>query len=129
MIDREEDVVVSFWRDRDLRELRANSFASHFLVPRGFLRNIPEPTSWPKAKIIEWANRLKVSVQALSIALKETGLISTTEQTDMMGYRVPREMKTDPELPADLAPRSRQRKEVLLKRGLSSSYVNLCFEA
>ena len=129
LIDREEDVVVSFWRDRDLREIRTNSFASHFLVPPRFLKSIPEPTRWSKPKTIEWANKFKVSSEVLSIALKEAGLISPTQQSEMKRIRVPREMKTDPELPAGLAPRSRERKEAMLKRGLSSSYVNLCFEA
>ena len=43
--------------------------------------------------------------------------------------RVPRELKEDPELPSDLSPRSHERKEALLQRGLSDYYVHLCFEA
>jgi hypothetical protein len=38
-------------------------------------------------------------------------------------------MKVDPELPEDLSIGSRQRKEELLKRGLSTFYVGLCFDA
>ncbi|MDB9453118.1 hypothetical protein PN478_09900 [Dolichospermum circinale CS-534/05] len=38
-------------------------------------------------------------------------------------------MKIDPELPEDLPIGSRQRKEELLKRGLSTFYVGLCFDA
>jgi hypothetical protein len=37
--------------------------------------------------------------------------------------------KLDPELPESLPLLSRRRKEVLLKRGLSTSYVSLCFDA
>lgn len=129
LIDRDEDVVVSLWRDKDLREIRANNFASHFLIPNRFLRSIPEPTHWPIPKVIEWANKFKVSVEVLSIALKEAGLITLAQQSEMKRVRVPREVKSDPELSAGLAPRSRERKESMLKRGLASSYINLCFEA
>lgn len=129
LLDRNEDVVVSFSRDTDLREVRANSFASHFLLPRNFLTAIPASTEWPHHKAIDWANKLNVSVEALSIALQQAGLISQSQQAAMKKVRVPRHMKSDPELPESLAPRSRHRKEALLRRGLSNSYVNLCFEA
>ena len=128
LLDRTEDVVVSLWQDKDLREVRANNFASHFLLPRRFLRSIPEPTIWPEAKAVEWANKLNVSVETLSIALKEDRLLSAEQQLAMKKIRVPLHMKRDPELSLNLAPNSLHRKELLLRRGLSNSYVDLCFE-
>jgi hypothetical protein len=40
--------------------------------------------------------------------------------------RVPSEAKDDPELPATLLPKVRERRRALLEKGLSFSYVGLC---
>jgi hypothetical protein len=63
------------------------------------------------------------------IALFEEGLITIEQQEQMKDARLPKELKIDPELPDSLAPRSRERKEELLERGLSPGYVSLCFNA
>jgi Zn-dependent peptidase ImmA (M78 family)/DNA-binding XRE family transcriptional regulator len=136
LLDKDRDVVVSFKGKQDLqggkqnwREVRANWFASHYLMPPEFLKQIRDPHDWPSSKVLEWANRLKVSTEALSIALKQAGLVSSEMQAALKTMRVPRIVKEDPELPQDLAPRSKERKKILLRRGLSSRYVGLCFEA
>jgi Zn-dependent peptidase ImmA (M78 family) len=129
ILDLEEDVIVSFRADNDLREIRANTFASRYLMPPDFLRRIPDPRPWNGEKAIHWANELKVSTEALSIALSEAGLIDEVTAGIIKSVRVPKEMKEDPELPGTLSPRSRERKDVLLQRGLSDYYVRLCFEA
>lgn len=79
--------------------------------------------------LISWASRLKVSTEALAYALKNANLISEFVEAQIKSVRVPLEMKIDPELPGTLALGSRQRREQSLKRGLSTFYVGLCFDA
>jgi hypothetical protein len=130
LLDQDEEVIVSFVRaNNDLREMRANTFASRYLMPPVFLQHIPEPRQWTTDKAIHWANALKVSTVALAIALSEAGFIDNATRQVIRGVRVPRDMKEGPELPATLSPRSRERKEALLQQGLSNYYVRLCFEA
>jgi Zn-dependent peptidase ImmA (M78 family)/transcriptional regulator with XRE-family HTH domain len=128
ILDEEKDFVLSLESDKKERvEVRANTFASRYLMPPEFLSNIPDCRNWNPNKAIEWANKLKVSTQALAYALKNANLISDEDQ--VKSVTVPSYMKVDPELPEGLSVGSRQRKEELLKRGLSDSYVGLCFDA
>lgn len=131
ILDDQEDVVVSFtkWNKGDLIEVRANTFASRYLMPPEFLRQIPESTTWNPGKVIQWANQLKVSTEAFVYALSEAGLINQQTAEGLKSVRVPSEMKVDPEIPADLPERSKERKRQLLAMGLSDFYVELCFEA
>jgi Zn-dependent peptidase ImmA (M78 family)/transcriptional regulator with XRE-family HTH domain len=132
LIDRDEEVVVSLFSGRthkDLREIRANSFASAFLLPSTVLDRIPQPRSWDSDKLSAWCARFQVNPETLSIALKEAGLISPERQRDLKATRLSKASKTDPELPADLPPLSRERKLALLQMGISSHYARLCFEA
>ena len=130
ILDQDEDVIVSLARaNTDLREVRANTFAAHYLMPPVFLQHIPDPSQWDSEKTIHWANALKVNTEALAIALTQAGLIDHRTEQVIRTLRIPREAKEDPELPETLSLRARVRKEELLKRGLSDYYVNLCFEA
>jgi Zn-dependent peptidase ImmA (M78 family)/transcriptional regulator with XRE-family HTH domain len=129
ILDAEEDVVVSFKGGRDSKEIRANAFASCYLMPPEFLSAIPDKLSWNVDKALEWAAKLKVSTEALAYALRDSNLISDEIVKKIKAVRVPTEMKTDPELPPDLPIRMKERKQLLLHKGLSSYYVNLCFEA
>jgi Zn-dependent peptidase ImmA (M78 family) len=129
IFDRENEVVVSFWDDRDLKEIRANTFASHYLMPHEFLKKIPDPTTWDEAKLVEWSHELRVNTQPLLIALSEAGLIHQDTASNLKFVKIRPSSKLDPELPESLPLLSRRRKEVLLKRGLSTSYVSLCFDA
>ncbi len=131
ILDDEEDVVVSFtrWEKGDLVEIRANTFASRFLMPPEFLRQIPEPTAWDPGKVIQCAKQLKVSTEALTYALRDARLIDEQTAQMLKSVRVPSEAKDDPEIPVDLPERSRERKHQLLAMGLSDFYVDLCFEA
>ena len=76
-----------------------------------------------------WANKLKVSTEALAYALRDADLIQADMVEKIKKVRVPREAKVDPELPDGLSERERRRKQELLERGLSSHYVSKCFEA
>ena len=130
ILDEEEDFVVSLQTDtKKLIEVRANTFASHYLMPPEFISKIPEPTIWNTEKSIEWANKLKVSTEALAYALKNANLISSATETKIKAVRVPFKMKNDPELPKSLSPGLRQRRQESLKKGLSTFYVGLCFES
>jgi len=112
----------------DMLEVRANRFASCYLLPPEVLRRLPEPTAWSEADVQRWANEFRVSCDALGIALKEANLVDTSSSNRIRGYRVPRESKLDPELPSSLNEAQRKRKAALLERGLSDHYVGLCFD-
>lgn len=129
-MDDDQDFVVSFAKSaRDLSEIRANTFASRYLLPPAFLRQIPDPHTWPAPNAIDWANRLKVSAEAFAYALKEADLIDDGQVAQIKAARVPTADKNDPELPANLGATSIARKRHLLEKGLSDYYVGLCFDA
>lgn len=114
--------------ESDMVELRANRFASCFLMPPAFLARLPDPAQWTDANAQQWANELRVSCVALAIALKEAKLIDTAAYNRIRNLRVAREAKIDPELPEHLNNLQRERKARLLESGLSDYYVGLCFE-
>jgi Zn-dependent peptidase ImmA (M78 family) len=124
-----EDVVVSFseWKGKDLVEIRANTFASRYLLPPEVLDRLPV-RAWTGAELSRWAAKLRVSVQALAIGLKENGLIDDATLVTVSRARGDGNEKVDPELEG-LAPRSVERKRMLMERGLSHFYVSLCFDA
>jgi Zn-dependent peptidase ImmA (M78 family) len=130
ILDDEEDVIVSLtgWKKGDLIEIRANTFASHYLMPPGFLSQIPEVNRWNAEKALAWASKLKVSTEALAYALSEANLINNITEEEIKGVNVPKTAKIDPELPESLSTRASERRQELLKRGLSQYYVTLCFE-
>lgn len=113
----------------DYVEVRANTFASRYLMPPEVLRQLPNPEHWTPADAGHWAQELRVSCQALSIGLVSERLVSEGAYQRIRSSRVPRALKIDPELPAHLTDRQRERKTRLLERGLSGSYVALCLDA
>jgi Zn-dependent peptidase ImmA (M78 family) len=130
IFDHDQEASVSFINNgRDLREVRANRFASCFLMPPTFLRNIPVRDGWSDQEVLRWANELRVSCHALGIALKEAGAVDANRGAQIQRLRVPRDSKVDPELPVTLNPAQRQKKAHLLELGLSDFYVDLCFDA
>jgi hypothetical protein len=64
----------------------------------------------------------------LAIALKNANLIDAHTAAELSKASVPTAHKVDPEL-ANLSEAATTRKRELFQRGLSSSYVALCFEA
>jgi Zn-dependent peptidase ImmA (M78 family) len=113
----------------DMLEVRANRFASCFLMPPASLALLPDPSRWSEADAIRWANDFRVSSYALAIALKEAKLIDEPTANRIQRMRVPRESKIEPELPDSLNVSQRERKARLLELGLSDFYVGLCFDA
>ncbi len=131
VFDSTQGPSVSYERKQgpDLLEVRANSFASNFLMPPAFLAKLPDPSKWSESDATRWANELRVSCHALSIALKNARLIDAHTADRIRSMRVPRETKVDPELPDTLITSQRERKIKLIELGLSDFYVGLCFDA
>lgn len=129
LFDSGEEINVSFdhWDKADLKEIRANTFASNFLIPRAELL---------KRKYFEWnedilqrlALELKVNIQPLLIALKNAGVLSYEQGKAFSSTRIPMSLKTDPEL-SGLSEKRFALKKDLLERGLSNHYLQVCYQA
>ena len=132
IFDSSDAVVVTYrkgasrYKEGDLKEIRANRFASCYLMPPELL---PRVSQWTAEQATNWAQKLRVSTMALSFALREAGLVEESTAKTIRSVKVPNAEKIDPEAPADLNDKQRARREALLERGLSDYYVGLCFEA
>lgn len=130
LLDDDQDVVVSFTGDqKSQREARANAFAARFLMPTDFLRAIPQSNVWSEEKVLDWAERLRVNPEPLCYALRHARLLRHDQVEAFKTLKIPRSSKLDPEMPQALTPHSRERMQQLLWRGMSNSYVSLCFDA
>lgn len=129
IFDFNESVNISFLKDdeKDLREIRANAFASELLVPREAILKLSN-SILSEDLILKTALTLKVNPQVLLIALKNNKIITYPEYKNLLGTKIPKEQKTDPEL-TNLSERIVAAKLKLLERGLSSFYVRNCHEA
>lgn len=129
IFDSKESVIISFSKPpkEDLIETRANTFASQFLLPPEILTKIPNSMTWDDEKAIEYGIKFEVSTHALSIALLQVNLITTEIAKSIQRATIPSKFKVDPEIPIDLPVKSKERKLHLLKTGLSTNYVHLCF--
>jgi len=125
-----EDFIISFsnWDKNNLVEIRANTFASNFLIPPSLTKRIPVQ-KWDETTVLEWATKLMVNVEPFVIALKENSLISETEYDQFKLLKVKQAVKGDPEISDRVSAKTRERIAGLLERGLSRFYVNLCFDA
>ncbi len=133
LFDRDLEIVVSGpagkWTIDKLREIRSDTFAASFLCHPEMLKEIPDVTNWNESKVMDFACRLQVNTKTLAIALENEKLIDPRTKHLIESFHVPKNLKTDPEIPDSLAFRSKERKRELLEMGLSSSYVQLCFDA
>lgn len=127
LLDAGEEVMVSLKGQNTGFEVRANYFASYFLMPPEVLRAVP--SDWSDDQVVKWANELQVSTQALAIALTREHIITSQRKVLLKDVRVPKALKRDPELPKNLSELALRRKKHFLERGLSSQYVDLCFDA
>lgn len=132
IFDSSDAVSVSYLRgssrynQQDLKELRANRFASCYLMPPEHLPNVHR---WDTQQAMRWAQTLKVSTEALSFALLTAQRIDQDTAKLIRSVRVPMADKVDPEAPDYLTEVQVSRRKRLLERGLSDYYVGLCFEA
>lgn len=128
-VDQEATVSLEEYPGTDLKEVRANRFASCFLMPPAFLQQIRPSNGWSDEECRHWANELRVSCNAFGISLAEAEIVDRARSAQIQRLRVPRDAKKDPELPEDLSAAQRQKKAHLLGLGLSDFYVGLCFDA
>ncbi|WP_242206492.1 MULTISPECIES: ImmA/IrrE family metallo-endopeptidase [unclassified Pseudomonas] len=120
------DIGSTKYSKKDLIEIRANSFASNYLMPPAMLRSI---SHWDQNTIVHWAQQFRVSTSALSKALKDEGIITPQQADALKIARVANSEKVDPEAPQNLTKLQRERRTNLLEKGLSDYYVSLCCEA
>ena len=127
LLDDNLDFNVSFESEKGYREIRANAFASSFLIPTGILNSLRN-VSWNNDLILKIANQLKVNIQPLLITLKSNNYINQNEYNEFIKLKIPRNNKDDYEL-KDLSPKILLSKKALLEKGLSTFYVRNCHEA
>lgn len=127
ILDDDIDYNVSFESDKGYREIRANAFSSSFLIPSSVLSNLKNVT-WNHNLILQTANKLKVNVQPLLIALKTNNYINQIEYNDFIKLKIPRNNKDDYELKG-LSPKILSSKKILLEKGISTFYIRNCHEA
>jgi hypothetical protein len=121
--------MVGEWNSGDLVEVRANTFASDFLMPPALLSDVDRAKWSDPNEVSSWAERLRVSVPALLSALFGAGLIDAPLRASLrLQVRRPPD-PPDPELEGALTSTQIARKRAMLERGLSKSYVDLCFDA
>lgn len=132
IFDSAEEVMVTYeatsskYSRQDLVEIRANSFASNYLMPPQMLHSI---SPWNVDTIAYWAQQFRVSTAALSKALQDEGIITSAQVKVLRAIRIPQSEKIDPEAPDNLTELQRSRRQSLLQKGLSDYYVSLCCEA
>lgn len=132
IFDSSEAASVTYQRSsskydkKDLKEIRANRFASCYLMPPELIQKV---SNWDAPLALHWAQTLKVSTEALSYALQDAQQIDGGTAKLIRSVRVPIADKVDPEAPEHLSSLQLERRKELLQRGLSDYYVGLCFEA
>jgi len=127
LLDDEFEFNVSFKNENNYREVRANNFASSFLIPQSYIEKLNKVT-WNEELILKVANQLKVNVQTLLIALKTNNCINKIQYDKFIALKIPRNNKEDFELKG-ISPAILASKKTLLEKGLSTFYVRNCHEA
>ncbi len=131
IFDHTEQVVVSFAGGSDgpdLKEVRANTFASRLLVPPELVSSLPNQVWSSDERVLDIAKRLMVNPVVLAYSLGESRSIDAIRVAEIRSLKIPSQDKRDPELPEESASLTYTRKRDLLERGLSHSYVNLCYD-
>lgn len=118
--------TIGEWSSDSLVELRANTFASDFLMPPAVLSSVGSQWNDPKV-VSDYADRFRVSVPALLSALFAAKLITREKREELRSAPRPPE-PPDPELEGVNSTDFRRR-QALLERGISVEYVHLCFDA
>lgn len=132
ILDSAEGVAVTYqassskYNKSDYQEIRANSFASSYLMPPSMLEKLPHID---RNSAQHWAQQFRVSTAALAKALKDVGRIDENVAREIRSVRVSKVEKIDPEAPQSLSELQRKKRLALLERGLSDYYVGLCLEA
>ena len=102
----------------ELVEIRANSFASAFLMPPELLTMLGTSQQWRRPeKIVEAADRLSVTIPALLSALVRDNIIDEAARSSLRDMKLRLPDKREPEL-VGLTGRQLERKKTLLASGL-----------
>ncbi len=125
LLDDNLEFNLSFWKESDFREYRANAFASSFLVPEEAFEQVN--ITWTEDSIIKAAMRLKVNVQTLLIALLNYKKITNAEYNKFIHLKIPISSKEDFEL-KNLTDKRLLSKKLVIERGLSDFYINKCYD-
>lgn len=129
IFDSEEQINVSLSTDKgnDLRELRANTFAAHFLIPPKAISNL-NVSQWSVTVLHNVAKQLRVNVTPLLIQLKNLKLISEQEYLTLKRNFINESLKEDFEF-ENLNAQQKENKRKLIENGLSTFYVRKCHDA
>lgn len=131
IFDSDKNLVISYvnsqkYTSGELIEVRANAFASNYLMPTSMLRNI---TKWDIDNILYWSHQFRVSTAALTKALLDERIITQNQSAIFKRTRFPTSEKVDPEAPNNLTVLQKERRKYFLEKGLSDYYVQLCYKA
>lgn len=128
IFDYEEEFNVSFKDERwDLKEVRANVFASNFLLPEMAIRDLGI-TNWSIETLHKVANQLKVNITPLLLRLKELELINEVQFETFRKDYIKSDVKEDFEL-LGLSEKIKTNKKILIEKGLSTFYIRQCHDA
>ena len=132
LLDSEREFNISLQGDNsddNRHEIRANSFASNFLMPPELLRILATPEQWQSPKVIkQGASRLAVSVPALLSALVRDKILTNQTRNNIRAMKIKLPDKIDPELEG-LNGLELKRMKILLNKGLHMKYVDQAFQA
>jgi Zn-dependent peptidase ImmA (M78 family)/transcriptional regulator with XRE-family HTH domain len=132
IFDYQEKINVSYehyksTQNLDLREIRANEFASSFLIPKEIFNHV-KGSLWTDEGFKTLAKRLQVNAEPLSIAMMNAGAITSIQQKHFRTLKLSVSDKIDPEL-KDLSPKMYDAKSELLQKGINDFYVRKCYDA
>lgn len=117
-------------QSRDYVELRANTFASCFLMPPELIKKFGDANQWQNPeKVAEVAGRLFVSIPALLSALRRDKILDDKTITAIRDTRPRPPTKQEPELMGNYTARQLQRKAMLISSGLHANYVQQVFDS
>lgn len=134
LFDSESEQRISYDRTNDYIEVRANNFASNFLVPSSVFTELTQKVAsydFISTWIINKCKKYMVNKYVLIFRLSDLNIISETMKNNLLSDKklnVVKTYKEDPELemvsPNLIAPLQK-----LMRNGISLEYINLCRSA
>jgi Zn-dependent peptidase ImmA (M78 family)/transcriptional regulator with XRE-family HTH domain len=126
---RKDGCVVSYYKQQDRIELRANAFAAAFLFPSEVLNGQPKPKSLNTARdvLLQLSRQYRVNTQVVLYAMEAAGWLSSDDSAAIDKNRptIPRAEKVDPDIPPTLNLNQQQRRKAAIERGLDVRFVEL----
>lgn len=129
-VEREGCVVSYQFSSKELMEIRANRFASHFLLPLSALRHYPKPLTSPD--LMQTIRRIaldyRVNTETVARQMLEAQWIPDSEYQAFRlnkPVKIPRTEKRDPDIPKELTATQVLRRETIAKVGISQRLLEL----